>query len=69
MAEQVSRRHEQMSKNPQFGRNQAIQYMHHMVQEYEAATVEYRETFRKINQIMGQVVREKETTVLLVNVR
>ncbi|KAH7728439.1 Protein NPP-4 [Aphelenchoides avenae] len=64
VAEQVSKRHEQMSKNPQFGRNQAIQYMHHMVQEYEAAVVEYQETFRKVNRIMGQVAREKETTPL-----
>jgi prefoldin subunit 5 len=58
MAEQVHRRYEMMSKNPQYGRDHAVHYMKTMVDQYEGSIMEYKQTLSRVDQIMASMLDE-----------
>ncbi|KAI1731468.1 nucleoporin p58/p45 [Ditylenchus destructor] len=52
MASQVTKRHEMLTKNPQYGRMQAIEYMYDIAGECEKTLVDHRETLSKLDHIL-----------------
>ncbi|KAI1718062.1 zinc-finger double domain-containing protein [Ditylenchus destructor] len=58
MASQVTKRHEMLTKNPQYGRMQAIEYMYDIAGECEKTLVDHRETLSKLDHILKNLQDE-----------
>lgn len=52
MAEQVNRRYEVLTKNPQFGRAQAVDYMHKIASEHENNLINSEITITKVEETL-----------------
>uniref|UniRef100_A0A914CK28 Nucleoporin Nup58 n=1 Tax=Acrobeloides nanus TaxID=290746 RepID=A0A914CK28_9BILA len=61
MCEQAHQRKESMGKNPRHGHNQAIQYMHGIVDQYEKNLMESREMLAKLEKIILSILDRDET--------
>lgn len=56
MAEQVNRRYEMLTKNPQYGRAQSIEYMHTIVTEHEKLLSENEATIAKVEDMLRNLM-------------
>lgn len=56
MAEQVNRRYEVLTKNPQFGRSQAVEYMHTIASEHERNLIESEAVITKVEETLRSLM-------------
>lgn len=56
MAEQVNRRYDILTKNPQFGRSQTVEYLHTIISEHENNLINYKNTIAKVEETLQSLM-------------